>query len=169
MNTLVLEIPATAGNGRNSEGTFFRAPNGDILYAYSRFNSGDAMDESGCDIALIRSSDEGDSWSDFSIIARAKDFGVSNIMCASALPLADGRPCVYFLIREKDGASTVGYFFRRYPFYAGTLYMESAVSLLRHRKRPFYTPFGRPGGNSRLPISAERGRSCNRCRHCFRR
>ena len=108
MNKLVLEIPATPCNGRNSEGTFFRAPNGDILYAYSRWNSSESMDESGCDIALIRSSDEGDSWSDFSIIASAKDFGVSNIMCASALPLADGRLCVYFLIREKDGTSTVG-------------------------------------------------------------
>ena len=55
---LIHEILPSPGNPRNSEGSFLRAPGGDILFAYSRFTGGAGDDES-CDIALIRSSDNG--------------------------------------------------------------------------------------------------------------
>lgn len=106
-NKIVLDIKPTAENVRNSEGCFFRNYNGDILYAYSRW-SGSAHDDAMCDIALIRSNDEGETWSDYELIARARDFDVDNIMDTSFVKLKDGRLCVFFLIKEKDGSSTIG-------------------------------------------------------------
>lgn len=108
MIKMVYEILPSAANGRNSEGCFFTGTDGEILFAYSRYSSAKTADDAACDIALIRSTDNGESWSEYEIIARASDFGVRNIMCASALPLSDGRLCVYFLIKENDGTSSIG-------------------------------------------------------------
>lgn len=105
----VCDIAPTADNPRNSEGSFLRAPNGDILYAYSRFNGKSCQDEAPSDIAMIRSSDEGESFTDTPIIiARAASFGVKNIMSVSGLKLKDGRLAFYYLIKENDGSSSLG-------------------------------------------------------------
>lgn len=105
---LVLNIDPTPENGRNSEGSFLRAPNGDILFAYSRYRTSASGDDSPCDIALRRSSDEGDTWSEPTIIAKSTFFGVSNVMSVSGLMLKDGRLCFFMLIKENDGSSTIG-------------------------------------------------------------
>lgn len=84
------EIFLSSTNGRNSEGCFFTGVHGEILFAYSRYSSAVTSDDAACDITLIRSFDNGESWSEYEIIAHASDFGVKNIMCASALPLSDG-------------------------------------------------------------------------------
>ena len=97
-----------AQNARNSEGDFLRAPGGQIWFAFSRFISEDASDEAPSDIYMIRSEDEGESWSNPVCIARAEDFGTWNIMSVSAMPLRDGTPCFYFLIKERSGASGIG-------------------------------------------------------------
>ena len=97
---LVLNLDPTAENGRNSEGSFLRAPNGDILFAYSRYNSAEGDDHAPCDIYMIRSSDEGETWGEPVCIAKAADFGVKNVMSVSGMPLKDGRLCFFFLIKE---------------------------------------------------------------------
>ena len=84
------EIFLSSTNGRNGEGCFFTGVHGEILFAYSRYSSAVTSDDAAFDIALIRSFDNGESWSEYEIIAHASDFGVKNIMCASALPLSDG-------------------------------------------------------------------------------
>lgn len=104
---LVHEILPTDGNPRNGEGSFLRAPDGDILFAYGRFTGG-AGDDEACDIAMIRTSDGGVSFGEPEIIARASDLGVSNIMSVSGLSLPDGRIGFWFLIKENDGTSTLG-------------------------------------------------------------
>ena len=103
---LVHEILPAEGNPRNGEGSFLRAPDGDILFAYGRFTGGTGDDEA-CDIAMIRSHD-GVVFGEPEIIARAEDFGVGNIMSVSGLTLPDGRICFWFLIKENDGTSTLG-------------------------------------------------------------
>ena len=45
MNTaLVCDIAPKENNPRNSEGSFLRAPNGDILFAYSQYSGNDWND-----------------------------------------------------------------------------------------------------------------------------
>ncbi len=109
MNTkLVLDLLPDMANARNSEGDFLRAPNGQIWFAFSRFMSADAGDDAPSDVYMIRSDDEGESWSEPECVARAEDFGTWNIMSVSAMPLRDGTPCFYFLIKEMDGSSGIG-------------------------------------------------------------
>lgn len=104
---LVYEITPSKGNPRNSEGSFLRAKNGDILFAYSRYNGSSDHDNASCDIALLRSTDEGEHWEFDRIIAYATDLDASNLMSVSALD--DGTSLAfYFLIKEFDKTSTVG-------------------------------------------------------------
>ena len=107
MNTrLIYDIAPTAAFGRSSEGSFIRFGD-EILFAYSRYNSADWNDHASCDIALIRSRDEGESWSEPVLIARAADYGTKNIMSVSAVKLAEGI-AFFYLIKENDGSTTIG-------------------------------------------------------------
>lgn len=105
---LLHQLPPSENNPRNSEGSFIRGKNGEILFAYSRYTGEHWGDDCACDIALISSFDEGRTWSEPRIIARAADFDVKNVMSVSALELTDGRIAFFFLIKnEKDGISTI--------------------------------------------------------------
>jgi len=105
---LVWDLAPTKGNARNSEGSFIRMDDGRILFAYSRFTGDIWYDEKPSDIAVIFSADEGESWSEPIIAARAEEFGVKNVMSVSVIRQSDGAIGIYFLIKENDGASTVG-------------------------------------------------------------
>lgn len=105
---IVCQIPPADNNPRNSEGAFIRNQNGDILFAYSRYHGESSHDHAACDIAMISSSDEGETWSDARIIASAVDFGVQNIMSVSAVEQLNGDIAFYFLIKEKDFSTTLG-------------------------------------------------------------
>ncbi|MBQ9691768.1 MAG: exo-alpha-sialidase [Clostridia bacterium] len=106
--TLLHQLPPSENNPRNSEGSFIRGKSGEILYAYSRYTGEHWGDDCACDIALISSFDEGRTWSEPRIIAKAAEFGVKNIMSVSALELTDGKIAFFFLIKmEKNGISTI--------------------------------------------------------------
>ena len=105
---LVWDIAPCAENGRNSEGSFIRLPDGKILFAYSRYNTAASGDGADCDIAVVTSADEGETWSEPRIIVRAAQFGVGNIMSVSCLYQEDGAIGVYFLIKENEGNITFG-------------------------------------------------------------
>ena len=105
---LVHQLPPGENNPRNSEGAFIRNKQGDILFAYSYYNGESIHDNASCDIALIVSKDEGETWSAPRIIAYAKDFGTVNIMSVSALKQEDGSIGFYFLIKENDYSTTIG-------------------------------------------------------------
>ncbi len=105
---LVHEFIPSGENGRNSEGSFVRLPSGRILFAYSRFIEAGGGDGDRCDIALAHSDDEGESWSEPVVIAKAADFGTRNLMSVSSAIQRDGRIAFYFIIKENDGSTTIG-------------------------------------------------------------
>ena len=109
MNVKLLhQLPPSENNPRNSEGSFIRGKQGEILFAYSRYTGDNWGDDCACDIALISSFDEGRTWSEPRIIATAADFGVRNLMSVSALELTDGRISFFFLIKsEVNDISTI--------------------------------------------------------------
>ena len=82
---LVWDKTPTTNNARNSEGAFIRQPDGAILFAYSRYSSNSYDDHGRCDIAAIRSFDEGETWSEPEVIVNADFFGVANIMSVSTI------------------------------------------------------------------------------------
>ena len=109
METRILrQIPPSENNPRNSEGAFIRGKHGEILFAYSRYTGESHHDHASCDIALIRSYDEGESWSEPQIIATAAFFGTKNIMSVSAVEQKNGDIGFYFLIKENNYTTTIG-------------------------------------------------------------
>lgn len=106
--TIVWDKRSTDTNARNSEGSFIRQPDGGILFAYSYYNSDDCNDHARCDIAVIRSFDEGETWSEPEVVVFAESFGVRNIMSVSAVQQNDGRIGLYFIVKENAGNTTIG-------------------------------------------------------------
>lgn len=90
---IVLALPASPGNPRNSEGSFVTLEDGRILFAYSRY-SGKQMDDwadhASADIAARVSDDGGRTWSSEDRILVPNE-GACNVMSASLLRLQDGR------------------------------------------------------------------------------
>ena len=105
---LVLNIGPKKGNPRNSEGTFIRNKSGEILYAYSRFSGTDWHDDQPCDIALIRSYDEGETWSEPEIIVSAQMFDATNVMSVSSVTQTNGNIAFYYVIKEKGNHDLLG-------------------------------------------------------------
>ncbi|MBQ9805927.1 MAG: exo-alpha-sialidase [Clostridia bacterium] len=105
---LIHQLPPTHGNPRNSEGAFLRGKRGEILFAYSRYSGDSNHDHAACDIAMIVSRDEGESWSEPRLIARAAEFGTKNIMSVSAVEQKNGDLAFYFLIKENNRTTTMG-------------------------------------------------------------
>ncbi len=105
---LVHQLPPGENNPRNSEGAFIRGANGEILFAYSRYLGDSTHDHAPCDIALIVSYDEGETWSAPRVIAPAAAFGVKNVMSVSAVRQLNGDIAFYFLIKENDFSTTLG-------------------------------------------------------------
>ena len=112
---LVNELAPSKFNPRNSEGDFLRAKDGKIYFAYSRYSldpgkyaDDTSNDHAPCDIYMISSADEGETWSEPTLLASAKDFGVSNIMSVSALYQQNGECAFYFMIKELDGSAGYG-------------------------------------------------------------
>lgn len=105
---LVLDLNRKPGNPRNSEGSFIRLDNGTILFAYSQYFGDKGGDHQPSNIALVRSSDEGETWSEPEIIATAEEFGATNIMSVSAIRQADGKIGFYYLAKLFDDGKSEG-------------------------------------------------------------
>lgn len=109
LNTkLVLDFVPKRGNPRNSEGAFIRDKDGTILFAYSQYFGNDWHDHQPSNIALIRSHDEGETWSEPEIIATAEELNASNLMSVSAIYQADGKIGIYFLAKLFDDGKSEG-------------------------------------------------------------
>lgn len=105
---LVCLLQRDGKNARKSEGAFIRTDDGRILFAYSLFRNTDGGDHSACDIGLLSSADEGETWQDLGVVVPADTFGVQNVMSCSFIKQQDGQIGLYFLIKERDGSSTIG-------------------------------------------------------------
>jgi hypothetical protein len=102
-NRIVLDLPASPGNPRNSEGSFVTLKDGRIVFAYSRYRGkriDDWADHATADIAARISDDGGRTWSPDDRILVPNE-GACNVMSASLLRLRDGRIGLFYL--RKNG------------------------------------------------------------------
>ncbi|MGI6743502.1 MAG: sialidase family protein [Eubacteriales bacterium] len=97
-----LYIQADEQNPRSGEGCFIRLKDGSILHAYNRFRGGDGDDYDSADIAGIKSSDEGESWTEPFILIK-KDEGATNLMCPSLIRMKNGDIGMIY-VRKYPGA-----------------------------------------------------------------
>ncbi len=95
-SSVKLQLFSSQGNPRNSEGSFLALGDGTVLFAYSRFSGGSWHDHDGADIALIRSVDGGESWSEAEIFV-SRTAECRNLMSVSFLRLKSGRIVMVYL------------------------------------------------------------------------
>ena len=93
------EIAPSPGNPRNSEGTFLELANDEILFVYSRFKGDSPNDHAFADLALMRSTDGGRTWSDEGVILTCEGEGGVNMMSPSLLKMSNGEAGLFYLVR----------------------------------------------------------------------
>lgn len=106
--TRLHQLPPCAGNPRNSEGSFITLKDGRIAFAYSRYNGASAHDHAYCEIAVIDSSDGGETWTEPRIIAKP-DFSKNedNYMSVTLMRMANGDVGLFYLIKVKPLAASL--------------------------------------------------------------
>jgi hypothetical protein len=96
MNSIVLQLDPSPGNGRNSEGTFVTLSDGRILFAYTKYITQDNEDAAPSIIASRVSTDGGQTWSaEDRILVERGD--AQNVMSVSLLRLKSGRILMLYL------------------------------------------------------------------------
>ncbi len=93
---LVLKLDATAGNPRNSEGSFVALADGRILFAYTHYYGDSWADEATAQICARSSADGGRTWSDRDQVM-VENEGRQNVMSVSLLRLQSGRLGLWYL------------------------------------------------------------------------
>lgn len=92
---VVLELPVSEGNPRNTEGDLVGLKDGRHLLIYTRF-SGGGSDHDRADLVSRHSPDGGITWSDEEKVVVPNEGGL-NVMSVSLLRLQDGRLALFYL------------------------------------------------------------------------
>lgn len=103
-------IPASQNNSRNGEGSFIRLSDGSLLFAYTSFFSNGREDEDVAQISYIKSTDDGESWTDEGVLF-AKPQNAVNIMSFSFLKMLNGDIGAFYILKNPDGTDDI--IFRR--------------------------------------------------------
>lgn len=99
--TLVLDLPPSADNCRNSEGDFIRLKDGGIMLVYSHYLKGTGDDGDHAVLASRFSWDGGLTWSKDDGIIVANE-GTQNVMCVSLLRRKDGSIALFYIRKNSD-------------------------------------------------------------------
>nr|WP_300858912.1 sialidase family protein [uncultured Acetatifactor sp.] len=113
LGVVAAELPPSAGNPRNSEGTFLELADGELIFVYSRFKGDSPNDHAYADLALMRSVDGGLTWTDEGVILTCEGEGGVNMMSPGLLMMEDGKPGLFYLVRITYAVTKV--FLRRSP------------------------------------------------------
>ena len=103
---VVLDLPPSPANPRNSEGDFVELKNGRILYVYSHYTKGRGGDDDPAVLASRESSDGGCTWTKESVPVVTNACG-QNVMSVSFFRLTDGRIGLLYLRNHADGSNEV--------------------------------------------------------------
>ncbi len=107
-------LAPTAGNPRNSEGSFLPLEDGRIAFAYSRYGGETCHDDAACNICVIYSRDGGKSF-DFDhveTLVDAAEYGVRNVMSVTLRRMNNGDIGLFYLMKHLGLSSQ--YLLRRY-------------------------------------------------------
>ena len=100
----VYMLKTSAENARNGEGAFIRLKNGDIMYAYSRYTTGNSHDHGKAVIAAVFSGDEGETWGGHRDLFLNDDV---NNMCVSLLRMDNGDIGIFYGCKYLKESTTV--------------------------------------------------------------
>lgn len=99
LGTITAELGPKPDNPRNSEGTFVRLPDGELLFVYSRFRGDSSADHAFADLSLMRSQDDGRTWTEDGVILTFEGEGGVNMMSPAFLLMENGDVGLFYLVR----------------------------------------------------------------------
>lgn len=102
MNQTVLNLDPSINNGRNSEGAFVALRDGSIVFAYTKYITGDKGDHAPSVIAARVSRDDGLTWTDQDRLLVDHDDAL-NVMSVSLLRLQSGRILMLYMEKRSLG------------------------------------------------------------------
>ena len=146
-------ICTSEGNPRNGEGSFIRLRNGSVAFAFTEFRDTSREDEANADISVIYSNDDGESWSQRSLLFR-KSEGAANLMCISFLAMENGDVGAFFIEKDSEGTDTI--LFRRSA--DDTVNWSEPVDCLAELPKDYYVinndrPLRLTNGRILLPVA----------------
>ena len=100
--SVVLELPPTEQNPRNSEGDFIRLISGDILFVYTHYYGESGDDHASACLMSRVSQNYGQSWSEEDEMVLENE-GRMNVMSVSLLRLRDRSIALFYLVKEDAG------------------------------------------------------------------
>lgn len=103
-------ISVSDGNPRNGEGSFIKLGSGAVAFAFTEFRDTSREDEANADITVIRSYDDGKSWSDRQLLFR-KNSSAVNLMSFSFIKMSNGDIGAFYIEKNANGTDTI--LFRR--------------------------------------------------------
>ena len=98
---ITLSLPTKENNPRNSEGSFVKLKNGDILYVYTHYTGNDPDDGSPAKIVSRVSKDQGKTWSPEDRLVVERE-GKRNSMSVSLLRLQDDRIALMYHVKNNQ-------------------------------------------------------------------
>ena len=106
---IVTELLPNEKNNRNSEGSFIRLSNGDLLFVYSRYSDQGLRDNAPSDLYGILSHNDGESFGEPFPVLQHGDLGADNLMSVSFLRMQNGDIGLFFCMKHNtpDGKSNL--------------------------------------------------------------
>ncbi len=102
----VLFLGTSERNPRNGEGAFIRLKNGLIMFGFTEFTGDDWEDDTIAHISCVFSSDEGETWSERSVLFEKPD-NAKNIMSLSFLRMNNGDLGAFYIVKNLDGTDKI--------------------------------------------------------------
>lgn len=101
LGKIIMDLPPDLekNNPRNSEGAFMQLANGEIIYVYSKFKGSSGADHATSDLAILRSTDGGNTFGNEKIITTCEEEKGVNIMSLSLLEMKNGDIGLFYLVR----------------------------------------------------------------------
>lgn len=109
---IILDLPPSPGNARNSEAAFHTRKDGTILCVYSRFLDQND-DHARCDIILLISEDGGGSFHEKKVLLTSEQEQAQNVMSLSMMEMQNGDIGLFYLIRKTQNLMRL--YLRRSP------------------------------------------------------
>ena len=114
LGKIICELKPSENNNRNSEGAFLKLKNGDLLYAYTRYQDQGWADHAKADIYGILSKDDGDSFGEPFLLFTSDSVGADNVMSVSLMRMQNGDLGVFYLQKHNDRLSCIPWLARSY-------------------------------------------------------
>ena len=155
--SVVLELPPTKTNPRNSEGDFIRLATGEILYVYTHYyGETDGGDHASAKLMSRVSRNNGLTWSEEDELVLENE-GQMNVMSVSLVRLSDNSIALFYLVKENAGDCRP---YLRYSYDEGVTWTQ--------RVQTIATPSYNVVNNSRVVLLSERRLIIPVARHVYK-